>query len=353
MSRISSSLVALTVLASQVAAAPQAILFPLQCQKPNSEYQITQVSDPYYLDAQPVGGASCVAGAMGECQHGNTFQHAVGVSQSVAGGLGNVLDLGRILGLEMSLGYEKSWSTEDAVATSTTIVCPEPKEGTSYVCGLQVKPKVIKTNGKVHTTYSDQCPGYKDPGFVDFEVVAPHISTGGANAAANAEATFSACVLSCPDDPNSVNCDGAKSALDDLKLPLCPHASPAVKSGFSEGWCTAHIVQHQRWQGVVGDRFKFSLQIFDGKGKSIYNKLYQEVNEQNVLSVWTVLPYSIEIQAGNNDKDFVNICYAGQCFSCDDNDGGAHGCTLGNGKEYGYEDNERKGDFGFSCMYKK
>ena len=118
---------------------------------------------------------------------------------------------------------------------------------------------MIKTKGKVHRYYSDECPTFNDQGFVDFEVEAPYVVEGGANADANAVALFEACVRSCPKAADDLDCEGVKSALE-KDVPLCPDVSS--KQDFKDGWCTAHIIQRQRWQGIVGDRCVFFSIIF-------------------------------------------------------------------------------------------
>ncbi|SPO07761.1 uncharacterized protein DNG_10456 [Cephalotrichum gorgonifer] len=304
------------------------------------EFRIEDVSDPYYAEPESAGGMSCPAGETGDCEHNKAFQHSVGVSQSISGQVSTGLNLADILDLGLAAGFEYSWSTEEAVADSATVVCPDP-EGGVYDCGIQVRPQMIKTKGKVHKYYSDECPSFDDQGFVDFEVVAPYLDKGGANQDANAVASFEACIRSCPKSTDSLDCEGVKNALD-KGVPLCPDV--ARKHDFKEGWCTAHIIQRQRWQGAVGDRFKFDLQIWDGEGNDIYHELHQEVDEHGLLSVKSLLPYTIEIQTTGEDNDDVGICYADQCFSCDGNDGGDHHCTLGNGDENGYEDGDRGHD---------
>ena len=71
-------------------------------------------------------------------------------------------------------------------------------------------------------------------------------------------------------------------------------------------------------------RFKFSLTIYDGEENEIYNELYQEVNDDGVLSVNSLLPENLDIKTGADDNDYVEICYNGECFTCDENDGGGH-----------------------------
>ena len=136
------------------------------------------------------------------------------------------------------------------MASGANIICPAPDKG-SYLCGLQVRAQMIKTKGKVRHYYADECPNFKDKGYVDFEVEAPYVKNGGPNEAANVAASFEPCILSCENDPGNLDCDGVKSALE-KKAPLCPDT--ASKQDFADGRCTAHIVQRQRWQSIVGDR---------------------------------------------------------------------------------------------------
>lgn len=134
---------------------------------------------------------------------------------------------------------------------STYATCPDPESG-SYICGLQVRPKKVKTQGKVHRWFpAEVCSNPSDSGWVDYEVEAPALSSGGPNEDSNVMATYEACIISCPDDPESLDCEGVKGAQDQ-GVPLCPETK--AKHHYEPGWCTAHIVQHQRWQGVVGDK---------------------------------------------------------------------------------------------------
>ena len=71
--------------------------------------------------------------------------------------------------------------------------------------------------------------------------------------------------------------------------------------------------------------FEFSLGMIDGDGNQFYNEQHGEVNDDGLLSVASLLPWTVEITAGPDDNDFVKICYHDQCFTCDDNDGGSHG----------------------------
>lgn len=112
-----------------------------------------------------------------------------------------------------------------------------------------MRPKKIKIKGKVERLLPTGCTDNKK--WVDFEVIAPAMTKGGPNEDANVQHTIEACVVSCPDDANSLDCPGVKSILD-KDVPLCPETN--ARFHYEPGWCTGHITQHQRWQGVVGDR---------------------------------------------------------------------------------------------------
>lgn len=64
--------------------------------------------------------------------------------------------------------------------------------------------------------------------------------------------------------------------------------------------------------------------MYDGEGTEFYNELYQEVDDDGLLSVKSLLPKTVEIKTGSEDNDFVEICYRGECFTCGDDDGGDH-----------------------------
>lgn len=73
------------------------------------------------------------------------------------------------------------------------------------------------------------------------------------------------------------------------------------------------------------------------------------VHNDGTLSMPSKLPYMLTFQVGAEDDDYVKLCYAGDCWSCNQNDGGDNHCTLGNGQENGYENGDREGDMGFNC----
>ena len=128
---------------------------------------------------------------------------------------------------------------------------------------------------------------------------------------------------------------------------LIPDDDPAP--GFTPGWCTAHVNQYQRNEYRTGARYRFDVVIYDAAGKQLAHRQGEEVREDGIIEITSRLPSVLILQAGPNDNDFVSFKYAGQSWSCDDNDGGDHGCTLGNGEEHGYENGDREGDMGFSC----
>lgn len=121
------------------------------------------------------------------------------------------------------------------------------------------------------------------------------------------------------------------------------------EGGYKPGWCTAHVAQYQRNEYGTGLRYAFDITLYDAEGNQIGHVQHKEVDEGGHLSMTSQLPYTLDLSSGQSDEDFVSFCYAGQCWTCDDGDGGNHGCTLGNGKENGYENGDREGDFGFTC----
>lgn len=119
--------------------------------------------------------------------------------------------------------------------------------------------------------------------------------------------------------------------------------------GYTPGWCTAHVVQYQRNEFGTGANFAFDVVIHDYAGEQIGHIQHASVGDDGGLSVSSRLPAMLTLHAGGNDQDFVSFAYMGQSWTCDDNDGGPHACTLGNGQNYGYENGGRNGDLGFTC----
>lgn len=89
--------------------------------------------------------------------------------------------------------------------------------------------------------------------------------------------------------------------------------------------------------------------MFDAAGAQIGHIDKTPVADDGTLAMSSKLPYLLTFKVGAYDSDPVQFCYAGECWSCDDHDGGAHLCTLGNGKQNGYENGDREGDMGWSC----
>ena len=228
------------------------------------------------------------------------------------------------------------------------IVCPKPDSG-KYECGLQVTPKMIKTKGKVREQKkAGMCGQDEDRPWVDYEVVAPHTISGGDNDDQVADALWEACIRSCGDgDPHNFDCDGVKSAQAN-GLAICPDVSGTQSSSFAVGWCTGHIVQRQRWQDGIGDRyvlslmnrryrlsprwqrltndasrFKFDIHLLDHNKNEMTMVNQKQVDENGNYSLTSPLPYTLEIKTTGEDNDPVRMCYADQCWTCPGDD--AHG----------------------------
>lgn len=138
-----------------------------------------------------------------------------------------------------------------------------------------------------------------------------------------------------------------KNADAAFGLSLIDGDSPGT--GFTPGWCTAHVAQYQRNEFGTGANYAFDVVIFDGAGAQIGHIQHAAVDNSGLLNVPSRLPNVLAVHAGQGDQDFVSFTYGAQSWTCDGSDGGGHLCTLGNGQNYGYENGGRSGDLGFTC----
>jgi hypothetical protein len=117
--------------------------------------------------------------------------------------------------------------------------------------------------------------------------------------------------------------------------------------GFTPGWCTMHVVQHQRNEYGIGADYAFDVVLYDAAGKVIGLTQAQPIDAKSkTLSLTSHLPYTVEIEAKGGDFDPVVFKYGDQTWQ--DNDG-SHQSTFGNGPQHGYEYGDREGDMGFHC----
>lgn len=80
----------------------------------------------------------------------------------------------------------------------------------------------IKGKPNVHRWFdTTRCSNREDSGYVDFQAEAPAFTDSDPNPNPNAIATFDGCILSCPDEPYSLDYDGVRSVED--RTDLCPH----------------------------------------------------------------------------------------------------------------------------------
>jgi hypothetical protein len=118
-------------------------------------------------------------------------------------------------------------------------------------------------------------------------------------------------------------------------------------SGFTPGWCTVHVAQHQRNQYGVGADYAFDVVIFDGAKKVVGSTQKHGIDgASKSLSVASYLPNALEVIAKGGDFDPVVFKYGGMTWDSNDK---AHQSTLGSGPRHGYEGGNREGDMGFSC----
>ncbi|CAJ2505382.1 Uu.00g127760.m01.CDS01 [Anthostomella pinea] len=112
---------------------------------------------------------------------------------------------------------------------------------------------------------------------------------------------------------------------------------------------TAHVVQYQKNEFGTGAKYQLEAQIFDGAGDQIGHTGKTEVDDSGFISLASKLPNQVVFQVGAVDSDPLKACYASDCWTCDDGDGGAHACNVGNGPRNGFENGDREGDMGFTC----
>lgn len=118
-------------------------------------------------------------------------------------------------------------------------------------------------------------------------------------------------------------------------------------SGFTPGWCTMHVVQHQRNEYGVGGEYEFDVIIYDHDKKVIGLVQGAPIDPNSkTLSVTSHLPWTVEVEAKGGDNDPVVFKYGDQTWQ---NIDASHMSTLGNGPQNGYEEGNREGDMGFTC----
>jgi len=117
--------------------------------------------------------------------------------------------------------------------------------------------------------------------------------------------------------------------------------------GFKPGWCTAHVVQFQRNEYGIGDRFAFDVVLFDD-AKTIVGQVQKQAVDASTgsLGVTSALPWVFVITPGQKDEDPVGFKYSDQSW---DSKSKEHQSSLGKGPENGYQKGNREGDMGFSC----
>lgn len=117
--------------------------------------------------------------------------------------------------------------------------------------------------------------------------------------------------------------------------------------GFTPGWCTMHVVQHQRNEYGIGGDYAFDVIIYDAAHKIIGSVQRAAIGAgSKTLSITSHLPWTVEVEAKGGDPDPVTFKYGGQTWKSGD---GSHQNTLGNGPRWGYEYGNREGDMGFTC----
>ncbi|KAF1936119.1 hypothetical protein EJ02DRAFT_427783 [Clathrospora elynae] len=123
--------------------------------------------------------------------------------------------------------------------------------------------------------------------------------------------------------------------------------APDPAPGFTPGWCTMHVVQHQRNELGVGNEYEFDVIIKDVANKDVGGVQLAAIDPiTKALSVSSQLQWTVDIIAAGDGNAPVVFKYGGQ--TCQNGDG-SHQSTSGNGPENGFADGNREGDMGFDC----
>ncbi|KAF1846162.1 uncharacterized protein K460DRAFT_395645 [Cucurbitaria berberidis CBS 394.84] len=117
--------------------------------------------------------------------------------------------------------------------------------------------------------------------------------------------------------------------------------------GFTSGWCTMHVIQHQRNEYGIGGDYAFDVIVYDAAHKIIGLVQRQPIDAgSKTLSVTSHLPLTVGIEAKGGDGDAVVFRYGDQTWKSGD---GSHQNTFGSGPRNGFEYGNREGDMGFNC----
>ncbi|KAG7001301.1 hypothetical protein G7Y79_00032g066540 [Physcia stellaris] len=108
---------------------------------------------------------------------------------------------------------------------------------------------------------------------------------------------------------------------------------------YARGYCGLHITQHQKNEFGVGRDYQFDIRLYDNNKVQIGGTNGLAIPSGQTRSLDSQLPYTLDITAGNVDRDQIGFAYAGQHWNT-----GSGQCSLG-----GYDRGSRQADCGFSC----
>ena len=112
MTKLFSTLVALSALTGLASAAPQGEIIGGNCNDIAEYADGVTHEGPYTTTAESAGGMSCISGSDADgsqgCVHSKTYTHSVGVTYSVSGGLSGLVTLKQIFLLGGDVGVSKS-----------------------------------------------------------------------------------------------------------------------------------------------------------------------------------------------------------------------------------------------------
>lgn len=113
---------------------------------------------------------------------------------------------------------------------------------------------------------------------------------------------------------------------------------PDGDGGYAPGQCGIHIIQYQKPVPGV-DPYSLEISIKDANGDEVGKKSKTAVPE-NILSVTSKLPHTVDIATGEEDHQGLVVAYGEDIWSTDTEEV----CSVGK-----YDNGNREMDCGFAC----
>lgn len=131
----------------------------------------------------------------------------------------------------------------------------------------------------------------------------------------------------------------SRCGLENGPVPSPPSAAGAT---YEKGRCRVHVTQYQKNESNnPSSVYRFDLMIFDNANKVTGQLFGVDAPTNQNVDMTSLLPYVLQVAAGEVDDSAVLFKYADQSWGSNDQE---HECNFG-----GYEDGNRDGDCKFDC----